>query len=83
MNKLINLIRERRRRQQHGRDPILAIFNIFIDPVTKKDSTDTLRAASVVGGPRLRQEQDVSDEAFETRVMALAQQLREQYEQIA
>ncbi len=82
MNKLINLIRERRRRQE-DRDPILAIFRIFIDPGTKMEATDLPRQASVIGGPRLQQETNESDEVFETRVMSLAHQLREQNEQTA
>jgi hypothetical protein len=81
MGKLSELISERRRRQENP-DRVVAIFHIFIDPVTKKEANSP-RQATVIGGPRLQQEPDESDEAFRARVMAVANQLRKQNEQIA
>jgi hypothetical protein len=74
MGKLTELISERRRRQENP-DRVVAIFHIFIDPVTKKEA-DSPRQATVIGGPRLQQEPDESDEEFEARVMSFAHQLR-------
>ena len=82
MGKLADLIGERRRRQEKP-DRVVAIFHIFIDPVTKREATDLPRPAIVIGGPRLQQEPNESHEAFRTRVMAVANQLRKQNEQIA
>ena len=39
MGKLADLIGERRRRQEKP-DRVVAIFHIFIDPVTKREATD-------------------------------------------
>jgi len=64
-------------------DRVVTIFHIIIDPVTKKEATDLPRQAIVIGGPRLQQEPNESHEAFRTRVMAVANQLRKQNEQIA
>jgi hypothetical protein len=82
MGKLADLIGERRRRQENP-DRVVAIFRIIIDPVTKKEATDVPRQASVIGGPSLQQEPDESHEAFKARVMAVANRLRKQNEQIA
>jgi hypothetical protein len=41
-----------------------------------EEATDLPRQASVIGGPRLQQDPEVSDEAFEARVMAIANQLK-------
>jgi hypothetical protein len=82
MGKLSELISERRRRQENP-DRVVAIFRIIIDPVTKKEAVDLPRQATVIGGPRLQQEPDESHEAFRARVMAVANQLRKQNEQIA
>jgi hypothetical protein len=81
MTSLTDLIRERRLREVRP-DRVGAIFRIFIDPVTKREG-NVPRIASVVGGPKLRQEPDESNEAFKVRVMAVACQLRKQNEQIA
>jgi hypothetical protein len=81
MSRLADIIRERRRRQE-GPDPLRAIFYTFINPVTKMESTDVPRMASVVGGPTLRQEPSESIEAFEARAHALAKRLRTENEQI-
>jgi hypothetical protein len=81
MGKLTDMIGERRRRQENP-DRIVAIFRIFIDPITRKESTATPRTASVVGGPRLWQQHDESDDAFESRVMGIAHQLRDQKGQV-
>jgi hypothetical protein len=75
MRKLTDLISERRRRQENP-DRVVAIFHIFIDPVTKQGSTVDRRLASVIGGPRLQQEPEESNDAFETRVRAVADELR-------
>jgi hypothetical protein len=75
MRKLTDLISERRRRQENP-DRVVAIFHIFIDPVTKQESTVDRRLASVIGGPRLQQEPEESNDAFETRVRAVADELR-------
>jgi len=75
MSSLIDLIRERRRRQE-GFDPVLAIIHIIIDPITKKEATDLPRQAKVIGGPTLSQEPNESDEEFEARVMVVAKRLR-------
>ena len=82
MGKLADPIGERRRRQETP-DRVVAIFRIIIDPVTKKEATDVPRQASVIGGPRLQQAPDESHEAFKASVMAVANQLRKQNEQIA
>jgi hypothetical protein len=82
MSKLSKLVREKRRRQQNP-DPLLAIFHIFFDPVTKSESTDLPRTAIVIGGPKLQQETNESAEAFEARVIAIAHQLMKQNEQAA
>jgi hypothetical protein len=82
MSKLVQLIRDRRRRQEKP-DRVAAIFHIIIDPVTKKEATDVPRQAIVVGGPRLKQEQNESAEAFRARVMAIAHQLRNENEKFA
>ena len=82
MGKMTDLISERRRRQENP-DRVVAIFHIIIDPVTKKEATDVPRQATVIGGPRLQQEPDESHEAFKARVMAIANQLRKQNDQIA
>ena len=55
---------------------VVAIFRIIIDPITKKEATNVPRQASVIGGPRLQQEPDKSHEAFKARVMAVANQLK-------
>jgi hypothetical protein len=81
MSKLVQLIRDRRLRQEKP-DRVVAIFRIFIDPTTKQEG-DLPRIASVVGGPDLRQEPDESNEAFKARVMAIARHLRKQNEQVA
>jgi len=75
MRKLTDLISERRRRQENP-DRTVAIFRIFIEPVTKQESTVHRRLASVIGGPRLQQEPEESNDAFETRVRAVADELR-------
>jgi hypothetical protein len=77
----IDLIRERRLREVRP-DRVGAIFHIFIDPVTKREG-NLPRIANVVGGPQLRQEPGESNEAFKARVMAIANRLRKQNEQIA
>jgi hypothetical protein len=60
---LTDLISERRRRQENP-DRTAAIFRIFIDPVTKKESTVSRRLASVIGGPnRLQQEPEETNDA--------------------
>ena len=74
MSRLTDLIRERRRRQE-GADPLLAIYQIFINPTTKQEG-DLPRIATVVGGPTLQQEPNESDDAFEARVTSVAHQLR-------
>ena len=80
MSKLVEIIRERRRRRE-GPDPLLVIFRIIIDPATKKESTNSPRQASVIGGPTLRQEPSESIEAFEARAIAIAKRLRSENEQ--
>ncbi len=70
MSRLINLINDQRRRRQAGYDPISVILHIFIDPKTKKESTNTPRLARVVGGPDLWQEPNESNEIFDARVDA-------------
>ena len=75
MRKLTDLISERRRRQENP-DRTEAIYRIFIDPVTKQESTVHRRLASVIGGPRLHQEPEESNDAFETRVRAAVDELR-------
>jgi hypothetical protein len=75
MRKLTDLISERRRRQENP-DRVVAIFHIFFDPVTKQESTVDRRRASVIGGPGLQQEPEESNDAFETRVRAVADELR-------
>jgi hypothetical protein len=75
MGRLTKLIRERRGRQENP-DRTEAIYRIFIDPVTKQESTVDRRLASVIGGPRLQQEPEESNDAFETRVRAVADELR-------
>ena len=70
MSKQMQLVRDRRRRQENP-DRVVAIFHIFIDPTTKKEATDVPRQATVIGGPRLQQEPDESHEAFRARVMAV------------
>ena len=82
MGKMTDLISERRRRQEKP-NRVVAIFRIIIDPITKKEATDLPRQATVIGGPRLQQEPDESHEAFKARVMAIANQLRKQNDQIA
>ena len=82
MSKLVQLIRDRRLRQEKP-DRVAAIFRIFIDPVTKKEATDVPRQAVVIGGPRLQQEANETAERFEARVRAIAHQLRNQNEQVA
>jgi hypothetical protein len=82
MSKLTELVRERRRRQENP-DRTLAIFRIFIDPVTKNEATDLPRTATVIGGPALQQEPNETAERFEARVMAIANQLRKESEQVA
>jgi len=82
MGKLSELISERRRRQENP-DRVVAIFRIIIDPVTKKEAVDLPRQATVLGGRRLQKEPNESHEAFRARVMAVANQLRKQNEQIA
>ena len=82
MGKLADLISERRCRQENP-DRVVAIFRIIIDPITIKEATDLPRQATVIGGPRLQQEPDESHEAFKARVMAIANQLRKQNDQIA
>jgi hypothetical protein len=82
MSKLVQLIRDRRLRQEKP-DRVAAIFRIFIDPVTKKEATDVPRQAVVIGGPRLQQEANETAERFEARVRAIAHQLRDQNEQVA
>jgi|HubBroStandDraft_6_1064221.scaffolds.fasta_scaffold1321069_2 hypothetical protein len=82
MSKLVQLIRDRRLRQEKP-DRVAAIFRIFIDPVTKKEATDVPRQAVVIGGPRLQQEANETAEHFEARVRAIAHQLRNQNEQVA
>jgi hypothetical protein len=72
---LTDLISERRRRQENP-DRVVAIFHIFIDPVTKQESTVHRRLGSVIGGPRLQQEPEESNDAFETRVRAAVDELR-------
>ena len=74
MTSLTDLIRERRLREVHP-DRVGAIFHIFIDPVTKQEG-NLPRMATVIGGPELRQEPDESHEAFKARVMAVANQLK-------
>ena len=81
MTSLTDLIRERRLREVHP-DRVVAIFRIFVDPATKRED-NVARSASVVGGPRLQQEPEESHDAFEARVMAVANQLRKQNKQIA
>jgi hypothetical protein len=73
MTSLTDLIRERRLREVRP-DRVGAIFYIFIDPVTKQEG-NLPRIASVVGGPKLQQEPDESNEVFKARVMAIANQL--------
>jgi len=75
MSRLTDLIQE-------GSDPILAILRITIDPTTKKEATHLPRQASVIGGPRLSQEPNESNEAFEARVMFAAKRLRGENEQV-
>ena len=82
MSKLMQLVRDRRRRQENP-DRVVAIFRIFIDPATKKEATDVPRQAVVIGGPRLQQEANETAERFEARVRAIAHQLRNQNEQVA
>ena len=82
MGKLADLIGERRRRQEKP-DRVVAIFHIFIDPVTKREATDLPRQAIVIGGPRLQQEPGELQEAFRARVMAIAHRLRKQNAQVA
>jgi hypothetical protein len=82
MSRLNELVRERRRRQENP-DRILAIFNVFIDPATKKEATDLPRTAIVIGGPELQQEPNETAEGFKARVMAIARQLRKQNEHVA
>jgi hypothetical protein len=77
MGKLTDLISDRRRRQENP-DRTVATFCIFIDPATKQESTDHRRLASVIGGPRLRQEPEESNGTFETRVRAAVDSLRKQ-----
>ena len=81
MTSLTDLIRERRLREVRP-DRVGAIFHIFIDPATKREG-NVPRIANVVGGPQLQQEPEESHDAFEARVMAVANQLRKQNEQIA
>ena len=81
MGRLTKLIRERRGRQENP-DRTEAIYRIFIDPVTKQESTVDRRLASVIGGPR-PQEPEESNDAFEARVTAVANQVKKQNEQIA
>jgi hypothetical protein len=73
MSKLVQLIRDRRLRQEKP----------FIDPATKKEATDVPRQAVVIGGPRLQQEANETVERFEARVRAIVHQLRNQNEQVA
>jgi hypothetical protein len=82
MGKLADLIGERRRRQEKP-DRVVAIFHIFIDPVTKREATDLPRQAIVIGGPRLQQEPKESGKSFEARVVAVAEELRKQVERVA
>jgi hypothetical protein len=82
MSKLVQLIRDRRLRQEKP-DRVAAIFRIFIDPATKKEATDVPRQAVVIGGPRLQQEANETAERFEARVRAITHQLRNQNEQVA
>ena len=82
MSKLVQLIRDRRLRQEKP-DRVAVIFHIFIDPATKKEATDVPRQAVVIGGPRLQQEANETAERFEARVRAIAHQLRNQNEQVA
>ena len=82
MSKLVQLIRDRRLRQEKP-DRVAVIFHIVIDPVTKKEATDVPRQAVVIGGPRLQQEANETAERFEARVRAIAHQLRNENEQVA
>ena len=82
MSRLVQLLRDRRRRQENP-DRVVAIFRIFIDPATKKEATDVPRQAVVIGGPRLQQEANETAERFEARVRAISYQLRNQNEQVA
>jgi hypothetical protein len=82
MSRLVQLLRDRRRRQEKP-DRVAAIFRIFIDPATKKEATDVPRQAVVIGGPRLQQEANETAERFEARVRAIARHLRKQNEQVA
>jgi hypothetical protein len=82
VSRLVQLLRDRRRRQEKP-DRVAAIFRIFIDPATKKEATDVPRQAVVIGGPRLQQEANETAERFKARVMAIAHQLRKQNEQAA
>jgi hypothetical protein len=75
MGKLSELINDRRFRQDNPAR-VRAIVHIFFDPVTKKESTCVKRQAFVIGGPELRQEPEESHDAFEARVMAVANQLK-------
>jgi hypothetical protein len=77
MGKLTDLISERRRRQENP-DRVVAIFRIIIDPITKKEAGDLPRQATVIGGPRLQQEPGESHDAFKARVMAVANQLKDE-----
>jgi hypothetical protein len=77
MGKLTDLIDERRQRQRSP-DRVVAIFRIFIDPITKKAATDLPRQATVIGGSRLQQEPGESHDAFKARVMAVANQLNKE-----
>ena len=82
MSKLVQLVRDRRRRQENP-DRVAVIFHIFIDPATKNEATDVPRQAVVIGGPRLQQEANETAERFEARVRAITHQLRNQNEQVA
>jgi len=74
MSRLMQLLRDRRRRQEKP-DRVVAIFHIFIDPATKKEATDVPRQAIVIGGPRLQQGPNETAERFKARAMAIAHQL--------
>jgi hypothetical protein len=82
MSKLVQLIRDRRRRHEKP-DRVAVIFRTVIDPVTKKEATNVPRQAVVIGGPSLHQEPGESRDAFKARVRAVADQLRNQNDQIA
>jgi hypothetical protein len=82
MRKLTDLISERRRRQENP-DRVAAIFHIFIDPATKKEATDLPRQASMIGGPRLQQDPEESNDAFEARVRAAVDLLKKQNAQMS